>query len=139
MFINSKLIATCLSLLILASVPAVGAPDLNVAPTSKSWAEPISTGNARFAINVAGRTPSVNQSIEISGPAEDIKLRLADGLDFSSIKALSSSLISPGMADEGKSWLPLWQASSMGTLKIEVSTDQTQRGVYMQIKKGIVF
>ncbi len=102
MFIRTKVAANCLSALILASSPAMGAPDLNVASIAKTWAETIPGGNAQFSIKVAGRTPPVNQSIEITGPAEDIRLRLEGGLDFSSIKALSSSLISPGMTDEEK-------------------------------------
>ena len=83
------------------TVRATG-PELSVAPVVRQQSEVITHSSAEFNIEVQGLTPPVSRSIEITGPAQDIHFRLADGLDFSSIDGLAHSLIKPGMTDEEK-------------------------------------
>ncbi len=78
------------------------AADISVAPRAMSHTQEIRSGSAEFEINVGGRTPPVNVGITIEGPAENVRLTLEGALDFSSIKALSNSIIRPGMSDEEK-------------------------------------
>ena len=87
---------------VLAAGLAAARPDLKVAPTARSHTEVIKRSKAEFVIDVAGRTPPVNRSIEVVGPAEDLKIKIGGGLDFSSMKALAASLTTPGMTDEEK-------------------------------------
>jgi len=82
----------------LSAAPA----DLAVSPSARSHTQEIRGPEASFTIDVAGKTPPVNRSIEIAGPAEDIRIKIDGGLDFSSIKALAESLVKPGMTDEEK-------------------------------------
>ncbi|MBN2287724.1 MAG: hypothetical protein JXQ83_00230 [Candidatus Glassbacteria bacterium] len=84
-----------------AALAAAG-PDLTVAPTARSHTQVIEAGRAEFYVETAGRTPPVNRSLELVGPAEDVRLRLEGGLDFSSMEALASSLATGGMTDEEK-------------------------------------
>jgi len=76
--------------------------DLSVAPTPRSHTEVIRSSGAEFTIDVTGRTPPVNRSIELVGPAQDVRIKVEGGLDFSSIKALVESLTTPSMTDEEK-------------------------------------
>ena len=77
-------------------------PELSVAPVAREQRQVITRANAEFNIEVQGLTPPVSRSIEITGPAQDIRLRLADGLDFSSIDGLANTIARPGMTDEEK-------------------------------------
>ncbi|MFC2076469.1 CARDB domain-containing protein [candidate division KSB1 bacterium] len=81
---------------------AVPGADLDIAPTVKTHTETIKGNSAEFVIDVQGRTPPANRELTIAGPAEDIRVRVDGGLDFSSIKALAASLTTPGMTDEEK-------------------------------------
>jgi CARDB protein len=85
-----------------AVCPAADGPDLNVKPAARSHTEIIKGSGAKFTIDVNGRTPPVNRSIEITGPAEDVRIKLEGGLDFSSMESLAASLGRPGMTDEEK-------------------------------------
>ncbi|MEA1996600.1 MAG: CARDB domain-containing protein [Gemmatimonadota bacterium] len=85
-----------------AELFAAAGCDLSVVPVAKMHREVIKGDRAQFTIDVQGLTPPVNQSVEITGPAGDIKLKLEGALDFSSIKALAAGIIKPGMTDEEK-------------------------------------
>ncbi len=87
---------------VMAAGLSAARPDLTVAPGVRSHTQAIKGGRAEFVIEVAGRTPPVNRSIEVEGPAEDVRIRIEGGLDFSSIEALAASLATPGMTDEEK-------------------------------------
>ena len=87
---------------ILAAGLAAARPDLTVAPAARSHTEVIKGSKAEFVIDVAGLTPPVNRSVEVVGPAEDVRIEIGGGLDFSSMEALAASLITPGMTDEEK-------------------------------------
>jgi len=87
---------------VLAAGPAAAGTDLAVAPEPRSHTEVIKGPGAEFEIVVAGRTPPVNRSIVVEGPAEDVKIKLVPGRDFSSMEALAASLARPGMTDEEK-------------------------------------
>ncbi|MEA2062329.1 MAG: CARDB domain-containing protein [Gemmatimonadota bacterium] len=96
---------SCISIIILASITArlaAAGPDLSVAPLEKSHTQVIGSSRAEFTIDAQGRTPPVNRSIEITGPAQGVKLLVDGGLDFSSMESLAASLTSPGMTDEEK-------------------------------------
>ncbi len=88
---------------ILCFAGTVGAAaDLSLAPRAMSHTQEISSGEAVFTIDVAGRTPPVNLGITIEGPAENARLTLDGALDFNSINTLALSIIRPGMSDEEK-------------------------------------
>ena len=88
--------------LFLCQIGFAAGPDLSVAPVTRLHREVITGSKARFTVNVTGRTPPVNQSIEITGPARDVKLKLEGGLDLSSMEAIVNSITTPGMTDEEK-------------------------------------
>ncbi|MEA2062881.1 MAG: hypothetical protein U9P14_04210, partial [Gemmatimonadota bacterium] len=77
-------------------------PDLSVVPVQRSDAQVIKGGRAEYVIEVAGKTQPVGRSIEITGPARDVKLTVEGGLDFSSMEALAASVATAGMTDEEK-------------------------------------
>ena len=88
--------------LFLCQISLAAGPDLSVAPAVRMHRENITGSNAKFTVNVTGRTPPVNQSIEITGPARDVKLKVEGGLDLSSMEAIFNSITTPGMTDEEK-------------------------------------
>jgi len=102
MIIRLIKIFTAAVFLFLCQLSLAAEPDLSVAPVARLHRETITGRKARFTVNVTGRTPPVNQSIEIIGPAQGVKINVEGGLDFSSIKALAESITTPGMTDEEK-------------------------------------
>lgn len=92
-----------LMLLFLAgSFLGAAGPDLSVAPAERSQTFQVRGARAEFTLETSGLTPVVNREVEITGPAQNVVLTVAGGLDFSSVEALSKSLIRPGMTDEEK-------------------------------------
>ncbi|HUU26559.1 MAG TPA: CARDB domain-containing protein [archaeon] len=89
-------------LLITSAVLAAAQVDLAVTPVPRVHKEVIKGPKAEFTIDVSGQTPPVNRSIEITGPAEDVRIKVDGALDFSSIKALANSLTKNSMTDEEK-------------------------------------
>ena len=87
---------------LIAGSRAAAEVELSVAPTHRIHTEVIKGSKAEFTIDAAGRTSPVNRSIELIGPAEDVRIKVEGCLDFSSIEALVKSLTRPLMTDEEK-------------------------------------
>lgn len=94
--------ALLLSWLALAAAQSFAAVDLTVAPVERQFSATVKGNSAAFDITASGQTPPVMRALEITGPAENVTLHVAGGPDFSSIEALSQSLVRPGMTDEEK-------------------------------------
>ena len=96
-----KILLTTVSLS-LCRISLAAGPDLSVAPKAGMHLEQIRGKRAQFTIEVGGLTPPVNRSIEVTGPAQGVRINVEGGLDFSSIQALAASITRPGMTDEEK-------------------------------------
>jgi len=96
------IILSLLPTALLSGGMAAAGVDLSVTPTVRTHTEVLKGSRTEFTVEVAGRTPPVNRSLELTGPAEDVRIKVEGQLDFSSIEALVAGLTRPTMTDEEK-------------------------------------